>query len=70
MKFVSVGDLNGDGRDDVLIEAIPQIGTIRTFDLHVGAKTGFATKRLASYNMSDNYRVPERRLPPTPQDSP
>jgi hypothetical protein len=32
----------------------------------VGSKTGFAGKRLASYNWSDSFRVAERRVPRRP----
>jgi hypothetical protein len=66
----SVGDLNGDGRDDIVVEGRPQIGFLRTFDLHAGSKTGFAPRLFASYNWSDSDRVAERRLPPRTEDSP
>ena len=66
----SVGDLNGDGRDDILVEGRPQIGFLRTFDLHAGSKSGFAPKLFASYNWSDSDRVAERRIPPRAEDSP
>lgn len=68
--LVSVGDLNGDGRDEIVVVGRPSVGGwIHLFEIHAGSKVGFAPKLLAAYNINEGDRVPERRLPPRPGKS-
>ena len=56
--LLSIGDVNGDGRDDVMIVASPSVGYRRTLALHLGAKAGLQPRPLATYTMGPRDRVP------------
>jgi len=59
--FFSVGDVNGDGRDDVLFVGLPSAGFMQAFDLFGGAKNGLEPRPFASYTIFAGQRVPAKR---------
>jgi len=68
MELLSVGDLNGDGRDDVVLRTSQVAGFIEVFDIHAGSKAGFVPKLFASYNLNEGDLLAERRVPRRPSE--
>jgi FG-GAP repeat len=61
--LLSVGDVNGDGHDDVVMVAAPSVGYRRTYALHLGAKTGLQALPFATYTVGAGERVPHADRP-------
>jgi FG-GAP-like repeat len=56
--LLSVGDMDGDGRDDLFLIGDDDNGFAQTFHIIVGSKDGVAPKPTASFLLSDGYKAP------------